>query len=132
VLEEFDQRAGRLDAARSASSDHEGELSAVDPVRIAARGLEAREHMGPEVDRVGEALQAERVLGDSRDPVVGGRGSDGEDQEVVRDPTLSKRFSRDQVRPETVPRGTRSSAAYVGFRGRRARSLGSSPAVATW
>ncbi len=81
---ELGERARVLDAGRSGADDAEGEERLpLGRVGVRRRALEAREHVVAQLQRLGQVLEAERVLLDRRVAVVVRDAPGGDDARVV-------------------------------------------------
>ena len=85
LREQLGQRAAELDTGRPAAGDHDAERALFDERAVPVGVLELSQHGGPNLDRVFERLERQRVLVHAGDAEVAADRARREDQVVVRD-----------------------------------------------
>ena len=84
-MEQFGEAAGHFDSRRTSTGDHDrGRCPLLCRVGAARRPLEVPEDVIADVHGLGGTLQPEGMLGDAVHAEVGGDGSEGKHEEVVR------------------------------------------------
>ena len=137
VARDLGERAGHLDAGRTAADDDERQLrGAARGIRLTLGALEREQHAAADLERVFERLQPGRV----RPPVVVAevrvRRAGGDDQVVVGESPRRRPGAR-RVRAGSMRFTSPSSTSTLRWRRRihrigDAMSPGDSAAIATW